>query len=687
MTDMLQTFVDDSGRKLVHVSIVSDDEDPSEMSIDVAAISGFQEMSRFKNRVSGWLPIDSLEAVQHAKSLSKLKAIIPPITHTGSVDGGGDEAMRADLARGAYSVDGSGIKVGVLSDSYNCLRGANADIASGDLPPNGQIDVIEELPFCSGGIDEGRAMMQLIHDVAPMASMSFHTAFESPEGFAQGIIDLADDGCDVIVDDVIFFTEPMFEDGIIAQAVDQVVARGIPYFSSAGNSGRNSWEATSGFVSSEQSYGDFGVFHSFGSSAFQRLAVSAGTLSIVVQWDQPFGAVENDVDVFLFTLSGGSLREVARSAASNPATGEPVEIIQVNVPAPATVFLGITLYSGPAPGFMKYVYFGSATILDDVTNSPSSYGHANARGCCGVGAADHRQTPRNGQDPAIIEGFSSAGGVPILFASGERLTSPEVRMQPKVVGPDGTLTTFFPPGTNRFFGTSAAAPHVAAVAGLMLQRNGALTPSEIYEILQSTAKDMDDPSTPSFDSGFDYGTGYGLVDALTALADVPVGTPTCDIDSPCDAIEATVDGQAIGFSTEVCTAESSAEVDFMSGVIEQSTWVSFVAPSTGCAQIEATINSPASVELALFSSPGGQCNSFPLTELSFTDDSSDLSILIDDESLVAGRRYFVMVNSAAGTLVTGSVTVSNPCEDEPPVDDCLGENPSFFRRFLCRFFS
>ncbi len=85
-------------------------------------------------------------------------------------------------------------------------------------------------------------MAQLVHDVAPGANIAFHTAFNSELDFAEGIIDLQEAGADVIVDDVIYFAEPMFMDGMVAQAVDIVTERGVPYFSSAGNQARDSYQ-------------------------------------------------------------------------------------------------------------------------------------------------------------------------------------------------------------------------------------------------------------------------------------------------------------------------------------------------------------------------------------------------------------------------------------------------------------
>src|SRR5262249_47381507 len=157
--------------------------------------------------------------------------------------------------------------------------------------------------------------------------------------------------------------------------------------------------------------------------------------------------------------------------------------------------------------------------MDFATNSGSLYGHANALGAVAVGAADYRKTPAFGASPAVLESFSSAGTTPILFdTAGNRLETPDPRAtKPEIVAPDRADTTFFggsdPDGTGfpNFAGTSAAAPHAAAVAALLLQARPTLTPAQIRAVLESTALNMGA-------AGFDNDTGFGLIQADAALA-------------------------------------------------------------------------------------------------------------------------------------------------------------------------
>jgi subtilisin family serine protease len=174
---------------------------------------------------------------------------------------------------------------------------------------------------------------------------------------------------------------------------------------------------------------------------------------------------------------------------------------------------------------MKIVDTGETIVFDEfATDSGASYGHPLARGAAAVGAAYYEDTPAFGTPPPVVEGSSSAGGGAILFdTSGVRLATPDVRQQPLITAPDGGDTSFFGGsdpdtiGFPNFFGTSAAAPHAAAVTALMLAYRPTITPDAAYEALIASAIDMDDPSTAGVDVGFDFGTGFGLIQADAAL--------------------------------------------------------------------------------------------------------------------------------------------------------------------------
>ncbi len=544
---------------------------------------GLSNATVYGSMVSGRMSITGLKALAAVEGVQSVRPAMAR-THAGLVTSQGDRAQRSDRARRIFNVDGRGVRVGILSDSFACLTGpindgqmfttTAQDIASGDLPAD--IKILSEASPCDGSNDEGRAIGQIIHDVAPGASLAYHTAFNGEADFAQGIIDLADAGAKVIIDDVGYFDEPMFQDGIVAQAVDTVKKRGVAYFSSAGNDARASYESP---FRKSSSVGVSGPRHNFGTKknpdGLQTITLTAGAIDAVfLNWDEPFKSAggkgsRSDVDLIYYDMDGAPIPvcdanlqpAVCQFPGASPNIGgdafEEGDILNTG-DVDVQVQLSVELFEGPTPGYLKYVYFdfgGGTMFVDEYdTQSGSSYGHPIAAGAEAVGAAAWYNTAawnsalHPGQCyPACLEYFSSAGGVPILFdKDGNRLRRPQVRLKPGVTGPDGGNSTFFysvfpyeVPGSTEpdvypnFFGTSASAPHVAAIAALMIDKQNrakkrALTPDRIYGILEETAKDMRYAAGralapfpfPFGTKGFDFDSGFGFVDAVAALDEV-----------------------------------------------------------------------------------------------------------------------------------------------------------------------
>jgi subtilisin family serine protease len=575
-----------------YVSISAYGDDLANLRAQLVA-KGLKDAKLHDTAVSGRAPLAALADMSATRGLKFLRPVAA-MTRAGSVTTQGDRSLRANVARAQTGVDGRGIRVGVLSDSYDCAIGAFApgqpftraaqDIARNDLPRDILLlKDLSDVPIedCT---DEGRAMMQIIHDVAPRASQAFYTAFESPEDFADGIRALAKAGARIIVDDVIYFEEPMFEDGIIAQAVDDVYKRGVAYFSAAGNDARASYESK--FRASNVD-GVFGKLHDFDAGrrvdALQSVTAGAGSITwLTLQWDQPSlsangkRGAQSDVDVWFWGADGLPVDFCPDTVELPEDTVCQYPGIAFNVDADAIesailvnttgedvdVQLGVELVEGPSPNYLKYVWFdldaGLFSVNEYDTQSGTVYGHANAAGAEAVGAAAWYQTQEWGSPlrpqckPACLDSFSSAGGVPILFGkNGKRLPFPEVRLKPGVTGPDGGNPSFFffdldfeipgtaePDGYPNFFGSSAAAPHVAAVAALMLDQRARdiaahkrfigprnLSPDLVYWALRLTADDMKlrnfggdiGPQRVDNANGFDFDTGFGFVDAQRAL--------------------------------------------------------------------------------------------------------------------------------------------------------------------------
>ena len=508
-------------------------------------------------------------------SVSGLRAAWPvrePIVFgpAGPCEGGatiseGLTQLQVDDARQAFELRGDGTTVGVLSDSYDTAKlGSQAqvtdaldDVISGDLPgPAGScsdqqlpVRVLDEGPDDQS--DEGRAMLQIVHDLAPHADLAFATAFESEESFAQNIERLAQPvseggaGADVIVDDVAWFEEPFFQDGPVAVAIDNVSDEGVSYFSAAGNdnlfdsSGREigSWEAPSfrdslGCPEAVAKLGAFNGFHCMdfnpGSATDPTFGISVGPkqlLTLDLQWAEPWNGVVTDLDAFLLS-SGGQLLESSPTNNVGPTgTQRPLEILQWENESGSTknVQLVVNRFSGLSPrlkfillqngGGVSAVEYPQASGEDVV--GPTVFGHAGAEAAMAVAAVPFNNS-------AKVESYSSRGPVTHLFgpvdgpAPALPLGVPNVIPKPDLAATDCGVTTFFAflsSGAWRFCGTSAAAPHAAAVAALVRQAKPSLPSQQVRSALTDSAAPVGTFSANA--------AGAGLIDAFAAIASLP----------------------------------------------------------------------------------------------------------------------------------------------------------------------
>jgi hypothetical protein len=490
------------------------------------------------NAIRALVPLTSLEELAGRRDVRFIERAAIAVTNTGSVDGEGDTTHRAIDARPVFGVTGAGVNVGVLSDSVDFLA---ASQALGDLGP------VTVLPGQSGvpGTGEGTAMLEIVADLTPGAPLFFATGFAGQASMAANILALQAAGCNIIVDDITYFAESPFQDGVIAQAVNTVSGLNALYFSSARNSGNfndgtsSTWEGDfldGGAVGPP--IGGTGRLHDFGGgTTFNTVAAGGSQRRADFFWPDPLGGSANDYDLFVLNAAGTAVVRMS----TNPQTGtqDPYESV-------GTLNVGerivIVQRAGAALRFLHLdTGRGRLTISTaGCVRGHNASGAANAFSVAATNVANSFPNPFSGGPTNPIETFSSDGPRRIFFdAAGNPITpgnftstGGQVLQKPDITAADGAMSSAALPGFNPFFGTSAAAPHAAAIAALLRSYAPAQTLAEVRTTLQSTALDIEAP-------GFDRDSGAGIVMAFEALNSVNPCTLTC----PADITQANDPGQ------------------------------------------------------------------------------------------------------------------------------------------------
>jgi uncharacterized repeat protein (TIGR01451 family) len=469
------------------------------------------------NAVRALLPLNQIETVASRSDVKFVQSAVPSGTRTGSVDSEGDITHKAAIARATFGVNGAGVNVGVISDSDDFLAQAQS---TGDLPAN-----VTVLPGQSGvpGSGEGTAMMEIVYDLAPGANLFFSTANGGPAQFAQNILNLRAAGCDIIVDDVFYFNESPFQDAIIAQAVNSVTASGALYFSAAGNEGNvthgtsGTWEGdfVNGGAAGTPVNGKGGSVHNFGTATYDT--VTGNGFATILLWSDPLGASTNDYDLYVLDSTGNTV--VSSSTTVQNGLQDPFELVAPPTPGQRVVVV-------KASGDDRFIHIDTLRGRLTINTGGNITGHPVATNAFAVAAVDAGTSfpnPFTGGAVNPTEFFSSDGPRRVFYdAIGNAITPGDfsstggyVRAKPNIAAADGVSTTLpSNSGLNPFFGTSAAAPHAAAIAALLKSFNPFLSPVQVSNVLTTSALDIEA-------LGADSDSGAGIVMADAALAAAP----------------------------------------------------------------------------------------------------------------------------------------------------------------------
>ena len=485
------------------------------------------------------VPAVQIEEIASRSDVGFISIDLPPEHNVAKLNTSeGDKTHQAAVARALTGRTGAGQKVCVMSDG---IDSAGARAATGDLPPS-----IYVLPGQAGRGDEGTAMLEIVFDLAPGATLGFATAGGGEAAFAKNIRDLADPqigGCHIIVDDTDYVTESPFQDGVIADAVNYVAANGVLYFSSAGNGGN---------LESQQSgtwEGDFNashgvpfpsatgyVMHEFAPNVTRNVAKSPAS-QVFMHWADRAGSSSTDYDFYVLDPTGKNV--IAFSNNVQDGTQKAFEYTEAAAPYsfPAGTQVIIVKASGVEDRMLHFQWYRGT--LTYATNG-AARGHSAAAGAISVAATPAAQ-PLAGSIPmgpypnafapmAKVETFSSDGPRRIFFdvngnllagaASGNfRSNGGIVRQKPDITAADGVQTAT--PGFDTFYGTSAAAPHAAAIAALVREANPGMTAAQLRTKLLSSTVAINNTAQAS---------GAGVLMAHLALQPTAVASGPLDVD-------------------------------------------------------------------------------------------------------------------------------------------------------------
>jgi hypothetical protein len=458
----------------------------------------------------------------------------------------GDAVLKAFDVREAYGVDGTGVRVGVIS---NGLEGLDDAQALGDLPEvnSTTCDVIDSAPpgepadpTDAGAGAEGTAMLEIVHDLAPGAELWFGYF-----GFALGgtsldfmaAVDCLAEHVDVVIDDITFVNAGPYDgtSDVSQNAVAELTDAANPirgYFNPAGNYALQHYQQT--FASSGFSAGvpardlhewsatgattdaDFGLFCSAnpadGFCGDMVVLQPGGSVVVGLQWNDPWGSSANDYDIFVIDTSSVSPTIITLSANVQDGNDNPAELgVWVNTTL-ADQYLAILIGRRA----------GAARVLDQFTICTGCYALGDPLALHNFNTAS--SSILNNSDaaaPVMTLGAIDAldpGNDDIQEYSSQGPTN-DGRIKPDAAAVDGVSVTGSGGFPSTFFGTSAAAPHAGGVAALilscapsLLSVNGGDASAErtiLRNALLGSAIDLGS-------AGTDNVFGAGRIDALAA---------------------------------------------------------------------------------------------------------------------------------------------------------------------------
>ncbi len=460
-----------------------------------------------------WIPIDQVEKVAELDGVLSIGSKGTARSRS-EVISEGVALHRTNIANSTFATYGSNVKVGVISNGMNYWTNSRDN---GDLPQTVYaVDNTNNITNYPGS--EGTAMMEIIHDIAPYSELWFGgiNQNDTPLDFANRVTHLKQNGCKIIVDDLFFPNGySFFQENEISTSILQFTQNNNGcYISAVGNEHGQIYSGVNYTVDTDN-------FIKFSSSTKELTFTTNynGTAEIFFQWADNWYYPVRDYDLYVYDSNNNILLTQEHRSPNFP----PEEWGEVNVTQGATYKIKIKWYDyniSLAAREIKVLVLGDDITMPLASTEKEVFGHLITNEVIGVAATE-------ASTHTAVESFSSRGPAIVYSSTSGTYIS---NQQPKITAADGVQTFVGQNGnfSNPFYGTSAAAPHLAGIAAIYYS----LFPDDSYTDFLNNLK----AGAIAFDGGnsqtWNYKSGYGLADAYNAIdLRMPNGVNVAQIDT------------------------------------------------------------------------------------------------------------------------------------------------------------
>jgi subtilisin family serine protease len=394
----------------------------------------------------------------------RIRLPIQAIHDVGSVETEGVAVIGADVWQKA-GITGKGIKIGVLDVGFDGYK----DLLGTDLPSNVVTkSFIGGLEIDNTGVVHGSAVSEIIHDIAPDAELylaDYQTTAEK-----QAAVDwLMSQNVDIISSSTGSTYGRRDDKGLLAKMVDDVVAQGVLWVNSSGNTG---YSHLRGQFTDTNNDG----YHEFAPGDQYLGFAPLGSATLALNWNDWDGGTQ-DLDLHILDSHGD---EIASSTDRQSGPGSDAgEFIYYEFPDEGPYYMAIYGYKVTRP--VTFDFFLRDGEIEYYTPEYSVNTPGDSMGAITVGAVNWKS--------GALEDYSSRG------------PTDDGRIKPELVAPSGVSSAAY---GEAWDGTSASCPHVSGAAALIMQAYPDYTIQQVKDYLFSHALDLGK-------SGEDADTGYGAL--------------------------------------------------------------------------------------------------------------------------------------------------------------------------------